>query len=552
MKRSIHYLLLLICLKSFGQNLIKNGSCDLPLIQNKIPNWVYPSEINFKKRDFDPLPFEGLAYFSSGDNNNYAEIYQDIDISDLKQRSLVDSVSMEFSGYVRSWPQEPPDQSNVIFYMKRNQLDSVHLGPFSEVNFWKKINYSFSLKSVSSLRIKLLSIRRAGENNDGYYDALTLKAKIFKNQLIKLCTNGSILVGSHYYSKNGVYFDTLTSMLGWDSIVTTTIQVLDVSQFSQTKYLCKGKSFPVADTSYSTPGTFVRKAKTRLGCDSLITTTIIVVNADTTHFNSTLCKGKSITVGNKIYSTSAIDTIRLSNRYGCDSTVFLNLTAIEPKRGSRTFTVCKGETVFDAGKEFTQAGEFETVLTAQSTGCDSIHTTIVKHIEIDIQTSPKADTLVEYSQAVALTTFASGENLEYSWEPEEMVDCSTCPKTQTKPIYKNTVFVATARDTVYNCIGSKSFKISIKCPIEIPNLVTPNEDSHNDVWSLNKLNCFSNVSTLKIFNRWGKEIFSKSDFIPVGQIELWSPRENDLYFFQLRVAIVEGQPETFVGWLEVR
>lgn len=73
------------------------------------------------------------------------------------------------------------------------------------------------------------------------------------------------------------------------------------------------------------------------------------------------------------------------------------------------------------------------------------------------------------------------------------------------------------------------------CDLVIPNVITPGDDNLNKRFKVTNLNQFPN-STIQIFNRWGKEVFSHDDF---GNTSGWLP-DQDLsegaYYFVLHVA----------------
>jgi hypothetical protein len=380
---------------------------------------------------------------------------------------------------------------------------------------------------------------------------LTVNPTYDRSKSVKICRGDSVVEGGTSYKVSGEYVKTYQSQLGCDSTIRNIVQVIEPSSFSQTKYICSGSSFQVADTSYSTPGTFIRKTKTRYGCDSIITTTIFVGFPDTVFVDSTRCRGRVVRIGTNTFADSGNYTVVLKNKYGCDSTVNLHLTIIEPKTSSGSFTVCEGEIVKDAGREFPNEGSFETKLTALSTGCDSIRTTTISHIKIRVQTIPDSITKLQYGQALELQAMAEGTNLVYSWEPEDKVFCSTCPQTKTDSLTWNTLFTVNVRDTVFNCTASKTILAKVDCPIVVPNLVTPNGDNQNDYFRIKHLNCIDHVGSLKVFDRWGRQVYSESNLAPIPEIPLWQPAEPGIYFYQLTVNIVAGEPEQFLGWISI-
>ena len=404
-----------------------------------------------------------------------------------------------------------------------------------------------------SFRVVNLSGRRSFLGLPNFpYDLVMpiLKPLILDNQ-IRICSGDRILLpNGEYTNQAGTYYDTIRSQFR-DTIIRSNVKIIEPTRFSQTKYLCSGSSVQVADTSYSTPGTFIRKTKTRYGCDSIITTTIFIGFPNTIFVDSTRCRGEVVRIGTNTFADSDNYTVVLKNKYGCDSTVNLHLTIIEPKTSSGSFTVCEGEIVKDAGREFPNEGSFKTKLTALSTGCDSIRTTTISHIKIRVQTIPDSITKLQYGQALELQAIAEGTNLVYSWEPEDRVFCSTCPQTQTDSLTWNTLFTVNVRDTVFNCNASKTILAKVNCPIVVPNLVTPNGDNQNDYFRIKHLNCIDHVGSLKVFDRWGRQVYSESNLAPIPEIPLWQPSEPGIYFYQLTVNIVAGEPEQFLRWVKV-
>jgi gliding motility-associated-like protein len=45
----------------------------------------------------------------------------------------------------------------------------------------------------------------------------------------------------------------------------------------------------------------------------------------------------------------------------------------------------------------------------------------------------------------------------------------------------------------------------------IPNLITPNDDGYNDTWQIENI-IFYEGCQVRIFDRWGTEVFSSSDY----------------------------------------
>ena len=62
--------------------------------------------------------------------------------------------------------------------------------------------------------------------------------------------------------------------------------------------------------------------------------------------------------------------------------------------------------------------------------------------------------------------------------------------------------------------------VGFSCPVDIPNVFTPNGDSQYDTWDIGFLSLFPGCN-VKIFNRWGQLLFNSD-----GYNEDWDGRYN--------------------------
>lgn len=98
------------------------------------------------------------------------------------------------------------------------------------------------------------------------------------SQALSICSNQSLNVGSHVYNVSGNYIDTLISLLtGCDSVVTTQLTVLPSNSISQSQSICAGQSITVGSNIYNVSGTYVDTLISMNNCDSVVTTTLFVI-----------------------------------------------------------------------------------------------------------------------------------------------------------------------------------------------------------------------------------------------------------------------------------
>jgi len=172
-------LMLGICSTGFSQNLILNPSNDEPLVNGEIPNWQEVVGTNWTQRCADPTAYEGTCYFYA-EAGSVGKLEQTVDLTSYANHIDNGVQDFYFSGYVRSWSQQPADESQIELHFLSeagDELSADTLGPYAEINSWLLAEATMNAPvGARSIRITLHSIRHSGTNNDGYFDALSLVA----------------------------------------------------------------------------------------------------------------------------------------------------------------------------------------------------------------------------------------------------------------------------------------------------------------------------------------------------------------------------------------
>jgi hypothetical protein len=196
-------------------------------------------------------------------------------------------------------------------------------------------------------------------------------------QAVHLCFGDSVTVGSNTYYNAGVYNDTLPTINGCDSVFVTTVTAdTAIISASQSVVICSGDSVVVGSSVYTTAGTYMDTVTSSLGCDSMITTTVTVTVPVTTSQSVSVCFGDSYTIGSNTYSASGTYTDTLSNIGGCDSVVVTTLTVAPQLTSSQTINACNVDTIYVGSSAYTVSGVYTDTLTSIN-GCDSIVTSTI-------------------------------------------------------------------------------------------------------------------------------------------------------------------------------
>lgn len=171
-----------------------------------------------------------------------------------------------------------------------------------------------------------LQVSNPSGTNTMSMNIVVLPASVSTSQSIALCPGENVTVGTSVYSTAGTFVNTLVSSSGCDSIVTTSITINQPSAFTQSIDICPGESVIVGNNSYTTSGTFTDVLVNAAGCDSVVTTTIIVNSNSTTTQTVTICEGESLSVADSVYDVSGTYNNVTNGSNGCDSTIITILT----------------------------------------------------------------------------------------------------------------------------------------------------------------------------------------------------------------------------------
>ncbi|MGK0389864.1 MAG: gliding motility-associated-like protein, partial [Maribacter sp.] len=215
---------------------------------------------------------------------------------------------------------------------------------------------------------------------------LTVSDEIATTNELSICEGESITIGTNTYSASGTYTDTFTSVSGCDSIITTVLTIVNEIQFSQILEICTGEEIVVGSSIYDMDGIYIDILTATSGCDSIVTTTIIVYAEFLIVDDMVICEGEEYEVETSVYTISGQYIDSLSTINGCDSIIITNLTVLDVFNEVETINLCNGSTIELNGELITESGVHTNTYTSQN-GCDSIITTdviISDEIEIDV------------------------------------------------------------------------------------------------------------------------------------------------------------------------
>lgn len=159
--------------------LVRNGGCEDELNTARNPAWLVTQGVWQRHAEAEVPPHEGTHYFWAT-KSPVGELIQDIDVTEFAKRIDGGQVTFEFSGYVRSIAQSPAfDTARILIEFldvkKKKTLAEFDSNEIASVREWQKVGHSqVGIKGIRWVRIRLQSKRNSGEQNNSYYDSISL------------------------------------------------------------------------------------------------------------------------------------------------------------------------------------------------------------------------------------------------------------------------------------------------------------------------------------------------------------------------------------------
>jgi hypothetical protein len=196
---------------------------------------------------------------------------------------------------------------------------------------------------------------------------------VYSNTLNQqICEGDSLLWEGRYYSETGVYIETYQSISGCDSIEILELEVLDNFMFNDLLELCEGEVVEWNGQIIEQAGIYFTTLQSSIGCDSIVELQVIYHPILTEELVFTICEGDSMVINGTSYYTAGMFSDTLSTEYGCDSILYISIDVQKVYGFELDIEICEGEVFEFNNNTYSQTGQYtdslETVF-----GCDSIY-----------------------------------------------------------------------------------------------------------------------------------------------------------------------------------
>lgn len=217
------------------------------------------------------------------------------------------------------------------------------------------------------------TIPGGGSVMDTIYVIHLTSGTTYRNLNAVSCENYISPSGNYTWFSSGIYSDTLVNSIGCDSVITIylTINNSSTSQLLVTE--CLTYISPSGIYTWTTSGTYNDTITNIMGCDSILIIDLIINTPTISAVSVSSCGSYTSPSGNFVWSSSGTYTDTISNTVGCDSIISINLTVQQSTSSMINVTECGSYTSPSTNYTWINSGIFsDTIPNAQ--GCDSIIT----------------------------------------------------------------------------------------------------------------------------------------------------------------------------------
>ena len=169
-------------------------------------------------------------------------------------------------------------------------------------------------------------------------------------------------------TNNTMYYVTVSDVNGTTQTDSIFIIVKQPTTAIRTISICQGDSYTFFGTTYENAGTYSFHLTNAIGCDSLVTLVLKIVQPSSSTISQTVCN--SFTYHGNTYNSSGTYIVHITNAVGCDSAVTFHLTINEPSTSITNALICKGTNYRFNGKVYFASGTY-TEHFQNAVGCDS-------------------------------------------------------------------------------------------------------------------------------------------------------------------------------------
>lgn len=320
---------------------------------------------------------------------------------------------------------------------------------------------------------------------------------------VSICHGDSYEFRGRLLDTAGVYYDSLSTVSGYDSVYMLTLTVHPFYLFKENISVCDHELFVFNGRVLTDSGVYSDSLVTEYGCDSVFIVNLTVNASYLFEEEREICTWDSVSFHGIMVKEPGVYYDSLETEYGCDSIYRLRVISGTGYHNTIKDYVCKGEEYRKNGFSVAphdQPGEFRYVYDfITEEGCDSTVTLILTVPEVEVEIEGTQNDFCEnhYLFLSARTTCTA-----IKWNNGETFS--------SVEVHSPGHYSVTVSD--YGCTAYDDIYIEeCESAVFLPNAITPgNRDGQNDEFCLMNKEQIEEVK-IYIYNRWGELVFYSQD-----------------------------------------
>ncbi len=163
---------------------------------------------------------------------------------------------------------------------------------------------------------------------------------------------------------------------------------------------------------------------------------------------------------------------------------------------------------------------------------------------VDIQAC--CDSEISLGESYSFETF--GGSGTYAWNTPSYLDDQTIGNPTSFP---EETIEYTVTSTIDGCEVTDIVTLIVLPPLNVPNTITPNGDTYNDVWEIFGIQKFENAQ-VNVYDRWGQLVFKT-----VGYAQPWDGTRNGkflptaTYYYVIELNSLDVQSDPITGSITI-
>lgn len=200
---------------------------------------------------------------------------------------------------------------------------------------------------------------------------LTVNSPSFVVNSVSTCDSYTWIDGVNYTSSTNLPQFTLTNSNGCDSIINLHLSINYSTSSIDSITACGSYTWINCVTYSSSVSNVTHIIPNSVGCDSIITLNLTILPVSNSIDSIIACGSYTWIDGITYFTSTFTPTFSLQNQYGCDSIISLHLTINPVSNTINTISACNSYTWID-GNTYSSSTTSPSLVLTNSFGCDSI------------------------------------------------------------------------------------------------------------------------------------------------------------------------------------